>query len=215
MSSSRVSESKLLSEKLMSKINAYKNNKLSEKIFFYSEEVENRLRSISTQTCSIKTAANRLNQVLKWFKIQGPSYDEIYHQTKSDPNYVFLSKEQKSMLNEIVEEVCAMVPFHDFVVRGFIIRGIINWQNNTRKPIFSLSRMNPLEKLQTMSKILTYMSTHICNAIYSPNKGWKEQLKSEIFRKAIECYEEYATAQNLFLNNPILEDLDFNHFNMT
>jgi len=210
MSSSRGSEFKLLSERLMSRINAYKNHKLSEKIFFYSEEVENRLRSITTRTCSIKKSINHLKEGLKWFKINEPSYDETYQKAKLNLNYIFMSKEQEVMLNEIVEEVCALVPFHDFVIRGFIKKGILNWQNNTRKPIFSLSRMNPLEKLQTMSNILMYMSTHICKAIYSPNRGWKEQLKSEVFRKAIECYEDCALGQNLFLNNPSLEDLDSN-----
>ena len=214
MSSSRINETKLLSERVMSKINAYKNNKLSEKIFFYSEEVEKRLRSITTRTCSFKKSVNRLNEVLKWFKIDEPSYDETYQQAKLNLNYIFMSKEQEVMLNEIVEEVCALVPFHDYVISGFIKKGILNWQNNTRKPIFSLTRMNPLEKLQTMSNILMYMSTHICRAIYSPNKGWKEQLKSEIFRKAIECYEDYVMVQSLFLNNPSLEDLDSNQYNM-
>ncbi|MHA1967172.1 MAG: hypothetical protein ACW964_05165 [Candidatus Hodarchaeales archaeon] len=173
----------------------------------WHQKLENQLGEVIDQNSSIRMSINDLNAALNWFKVDEPSYDEIFKIAISNLGYVLLSRSQEIILKEITKELCGFVPLHDYVIMGFIKRGIIMWQSRTQKPIVSLLKVNPLENIQAMSFIFTYASCHICKAIYSRNKEWKEQLRRKIFLLAIEYYEEAFSVQNLIFKNPQLEKM--------
>lgn len=173
----------------------------------YSQKLKNQLEEVIDQNSSVRMSLNDLNAALNWFKLDEPSYDEIFKIAISNLEHVLLSSSQEILLKEIAEDLCGFVPLHDYVIMGFIKRGIIRWQSKTQKPIVSLLKLNPLENIQAMSFIFTYAGCHICRAIYSRNKEWKEQLRRNIFLVAIERYEEAISVQNLINNNPQLEKM--------
>jgi hypothetical protein len=187
--------------------NPHKTDNHSEKILHCCQKLDKFLVKIKNQNLEFTSSLSDLNKALTWFRIREPSYEKLYQIAISNLRNVFLSDNQEFLVKEIAEEICGILPLHDSVVMGFIKRGIIKWQIEKNQPIITLTKMNPLDKLQTMSKILMYMSTHACKAIYSQDKKLKEHVEHEIFRLAIEYYEEAISAQNFILNFTEIEGL--------
>lgn len=173
----------------------------------FGQKFKNQLKEVNDQNSLVRMSINDLNAALNWFKLDEPTYDEIFKMGISNLVHVLLSRSQEIILKEITEELCGFVPLHDYVIMGFIKRGITYWQSKTQKPIVSLLKVNSLENIQAMSFIFTYASCHISRAIYSQNKEWKEQLRRTVFLFAIERYEEAISVQNLIFNNPQLEKM--------
>ena len=109
---------------------------------------------------------------------------------------------------EIAEELCGLVPLNDYMIMGFIKRGIINWQIKTNTPILAFTKMDPHKKLQVISDILKFASSHMVRGIYSSDMLWKEQMKHKIFHSALETYEEVISAQFLLDTNQEFSELD-------
>ncbi len=163
------------------------------------------LEEVIDQNSLIRQSISDLNAALNWFKVDEPSYEEIFKIAITNLRHVLLSRGQEIIIKEIANEICGFVPLHDYVIMGFIKRGIVNWQTKAKKPIISLLKANPLEKIQAMSFIFTYAGCKISRTIYSQNKEWKEQLRRNVHLVALERYEEAISVQNLIIKNPQLK----------
>ncbi len=94
-----------------------------------------------------------------------------------------------------------MTPFSDFIIRGFLLRAIREWQIVHNKPIVSASRMNRLEQLQIGIEILNHAKPLLSRASYIPDRKLKKQFIDEIMRVTSEYYEELLSVHSFF-NNP-------------
>ena len=81
------------------------------------------------------------------------------------------------------------------------------WQKDHNQPILTLIRVNSIERIQIMGQILSHAFTRMQRSIYLPGKEKKAEMFAEIFRIAIECYEDLISLQT-FVNDPSLNDLN-------
>lgn len=179
----------------------------NEDILHRQKKIQCRLGNINDRSLSIILSLNELNSVIKKYQIQEPSYEEKYSEAEKDLFGLFLDDNLEILIKEITEELCGLVPLHDYMIMGFIKRGIKKWQIRTSTPILAFKKMDPHEKFQVISDILAFTSLHMAKAIYSRDKQWKEQMKLKIFHCAIETYEEVISAQDLIDKNQEFSEL--------
>lgn len=159
------------------------------------------MEHIQKTTLNLLMVSKNLQFIPSKFKIPPISYDERIKQAEGNLNLIFLSPDQRIIVNEIAKEMAGMIPFSDFIIRGFLLRAIREWQIVHNKPIVSASRMNRSKQLQIGIEILNYAKPILSRASYIPDRKLKKQFIDEIIRVTSEYYEELLSVQ-AFFNNP-------------
>ena len=185
----------------------------AEEIFQKQKNIQKRLENIKNESSAFILSVNGLKNALKRFEVPKLPFEKRYEKAKGDLLAVYSNENLDTLLKEITEELCGLVPLNDYVIMGFIKRGISNWQIKTSTPILALTKMDPYEKLQVISDILTFASSHMVRAIYSPDMRWKEQMKLKLFHRALETYEEVMSAQDLLVTHQDFSNLHVEKIN--
>jgi hypothetical protein len=143
-----------------------------------------RLENIKKTTLNIIIAARKLSVIFSQIKLPPTPLKEKIRLAKENLNEIYLTEYQRWIVNEIAEELAAIVPFNDFALRGFLLRSIKKWQLRLRD---QLNR-----------------------AIFIPDKKLKKKFLDEIYRRMVELYEELISVCT-FLNNPTNQEyiIDF------
>ena len=149
------------------------------------------------------------NQIdsLNMFNLPDIPYEEKMKKALNNMNLLRLSLEQKIIFKELCQELAGILPFNDYIIMGFIRMGMKKWQKDHNQPFFTLIRKNSIERIQVMSQIFSHAFPRMQRAIYLPDKEKKAEMFAEIFRIAIECYEDLISLQT-FVNDPSLNDLN-------
>jgi hypothetical protein len=119
---------------------------------------------------------------------------------KDNYESVFLLPFQKILFNELSQEISGMLPLNDYVIRGFIMRGIRKWQKNHSQPIMSLDKLDPTANLKAMAEIFDCAIKNMGNALFIHRKDEKEKILKEVFMKVLDFYEEVSSLQSLVEN---------------
>lgn len=140
------------------------------------------------------------------------SFEELYDILIARSNFksVFLVPQQKRIFKEVSEEASVILPLHDFIIKGFIIRAIKNWQLTHNQPIIILTKKNLQERFKIGAKILREAIDRIGNAFYMSDKTMKRNLLNEAFHVMIERYEEQLSLER-FIDNPDNQDCLMNY----
>ena len=141
---------------------------------------------------------NALNQLLKSFKL---NIDQnIIVERRMDLTIILPTSRQKFILNELCRELTAILPFNDFIIRGFILRAIKSWQLDSNKSIAGIESLIRQEQMIIWSKVLEYTIPNINLALRIPDKKLKEIFLYDYFRIAIEFIEEFLIADGIFVD---------------
>ena len=159
------------------------------------------MEHIQKTTLNLLMTSRNLQFTLSKFKIPPIPYDDRTKQAEENLNLIFLTPDQRIIANDIAKEMAGMIPFSDFVIRGFLWRAIREWQIAHKKSIASASRMNRTEQLQIGIEILNYAKPLLSRASYIPDRKLKKQFIDEIMRVTSEYYEELLSVHSFF-NNP-------------
>ena len=138
------------------------------------------------------------------------SFDEKLDIAYQDLDNIYLDESQKMMLRDISKEATAIVPLHDFIIRGFILRAIKHWQLTYQQPIMIFTQLNRFKRFKAGVEILSKAKDGISKAFYIPNKKVKHLLICEMFQVMIERYEELLSIQSL-INNSDIQDYFINY----
>lgn len=128
---------------------------------------------------------------------------------KENLNEIYLTEDQRRIVNEISQELATLVPLNEFSLRGFILRSIKKWQLRHKLPIILASKMNRIEQINVGLEILGYLKEFLNRAIYIPNKELKKRFLNEIHRRMLELYEEILSV-SAFLNDPMNQEYIIN-----
>jgi hypothetical protein len=170
------------------------------------EIMSNKVRKITERVSNLVLMINSLNECLKRYKLPELSYEESLQKANSNIHHIVFLPKQSFILKELSQEICSVLPFHDYVIQGFIKRGIKKWQTDNNQPFMTLTRMNPVERLQAISEILGYATTLMSRALYQPNRKLKEIIIRNAFNIAIDYYEELISVSNMH-DNHAFEDV--------
>ncbi len=144
--------------------------------------------------------------ILSQFKMPPITSKERILQASKNLNFIFLTYEQQTLFSEIAKEMASMIPFSDYVIKGFLWRAIKMWQQKHNKPIAVVSQMNRTEQFRTGMEILTVTMELMKRAIFIPDKKLKRHFLDEITRRISEYYDELLSVQ-AFLNNSDNEEI--------
>ncbi|MHA2030874.1 MAG: hypothetical protein ACW99Q_15960 [Candidatus Kariarchaeaceae archaeon] len=158
---------------------------------------------------------NDLKQLLKSFKLNIDQNTIV--EKRMDLNLILPTARQKCILNELCRELTAILPFNDFIIRGFILRAIKSWQLDSNKPIAEIVNLTKQKQLIIWSEVLEYTIPNINLALRIPDKKLKELFLYDYFRIAIEFIEEFLIVDEIFVNSeesletefPISENLTY------
>ena len=129
----------------------HKPEKHPDKVLQNQKNIQNRIENIKNQNSNFIISLNNLKNALKGFQTRKLSYEQHYQKAKKDLFGIHLDYNLDTLLKEIAEELCGLVPLNDYMIMGFIKRGIINWQIKTNTPILAFTKMDPHKKLQVIS----------------------------------------------------------------
>jgi len=169
-----------------------------------------RLENIKKTTLNIIIAARKLSVIFSQIKLPPTPLKEKIRLAKENLNEIYLTEYQRWIVNEIAEELAAIVPFNDFALRGFLLRSIKKWQLRYDQPIILVSYMSRYEQISVGLEILGYLRDQLNRAIFIPDKKLKKKFLDEIYRRIFELYEELISVCT-FLNNPTNQEyiIDF------
>ena len=111
-------------------------------------DIQLRLQEVKGNVINVLTESRELQKYISQFNLPPKSTEELISEAKKDLNLVFLTLEQKVIVNEICTEIAGFIPFNDYVIRGFINRGIREWQIIHNQPIAILSQMTRNEQFK-------------------------------------------------------------------
>ena len=174
-------------------------------------KIVKKMREVSLE---LVLASRDTLHVLSQFKTPPTTFKEIILKASKDLDLIFLTDEQRTLYHEIAKEMASMVPFSDFVIRGFLWRAIKKWQKKHNKPIALVSRTNRTEQFKTGMEILKITQCIMSRAIYIPDKKLKRNFLIEITRRISEYYDELLSVQ-AFLNNSDNEEILLDYEIMT
>ncbi|MHA2247213.1 MAG: hypothetical protein ACXADY_19865 [Candidatus Hodarchaeales archaeon] len=147
----------------------------------------------------------QLSEELSHFKITPSTYKERFNRARSKLDHSFLEKTQRMMLYDISREASGIVPLHDFIIRGCILRSIRNWQLTHDQPVMVLTKMNQTDRFRAGAEIINHAKNTISAALYISNKKEKKFLLDKMYQIMLERYEEFLSLQSL-VDNPDIQD---------
>lgn len=169
-------------------------------------EYKDQVRNIQKSSLKLILASNKIKGLISQFNLPPISFQEKTLLAEKDLNAIYLTPAQRKIIDEISREMAALVPLHDFIIRGFFWRAIRRWQHENTKPIILVARMDRVAQFRIGIDIFNYMKYYLSRAMYIPNKKLKKKFLNEVFRKISEYYEELLAAQT-FLNDPDNEEI--------
>lgn len=173
-------------------------------------EYKQQVRKIQKSSLDLIQASDKIQAILSQFNLPPMSFQDQVIQAQKDLNYIYLTSIQRTLIDEIVKELAALVPFHDFVIRGFLWRAIRLWQKKNGLPIILVAQMEKLDQFKIGIEILGYFKIYLNRAMYIPNIKMKKKFINEVLRKISEFYEELLAAQ-AFLEDPDNEEILLDH----
>lgn len=139
----------------------------------------------------------QLSEEINYFNIPPLTYKERFSKARLKLNHTYLEKTQRMMLHDISREVSGIVPLHDFIIRGCILRSIKNWQLVHDQPVMVLTKMNRTFRFKAGVEILNDAKNKISAALYISNKIEKSLLIDKMYQIMLERYEEFLSLQRL------------------
>jgi hypothetical protein len=165
------------------------------------KEYKQQVKDIQKSSLHLIQASDKIQALLSQFDLPPISFEERVKQANEDLNLIFLTSTQRMIIDEVTKELTALVPFHDFVIRGFLWRSIRSWQHKNTQPIILVALMDRRDQFRVGIEILNQLNYYLSRAMYVPNKKVKRRFLNEIMRKICEFYEELLAAQ-AFLEDP-------------
>ncbi|MFX0052654.1 MAG: hypothetical protein ACFE8U_15355 [Candidatus Hermodarchaeota archaeon] len=174
------------------------------------KKTHSQLENMKKTVYKLIIAAKNISEVCSQLKLPPMPLEKKIQLAKENLNDIFLTEDQKKIAEEIIEELTAIVPLHDFVLKGFLWRSIKKWQLRYSQPIILVSFMNRNEQLNVGLEILSYLQNYLSRAMFIPDKNLKKQFLEEIYRRLVDLYEELLSVCT-FLNDPANQEyiLDF------
>jgi hypothetical protein len=169
------------------------------------KKTHSQLENMKETTLKLIIAAKNISEVCSQLKLPPMPLKKKIQLAKENLNEIYLTEDQRKIADEIVEELAAFVPLHDFVLRGFLWRSIKKWQLRYNQTIILVSFMNRNEQLNVGLEILSYLQNYLSRAMYIPDKMLKKQYLEEIYRRLVDLYEELLSVCT-FLNDPVNQE---------
>ncbi len=170
------------------------------------EDYNQMVKKMKEVSLELVLASRDTLQILSQFRTPPTTYKERILKASKDLNLVFLTDEQRTLYHEIAREMASMVPFSDYIIRGFLWRAIKKWQRKHNKPIAIVSQTNRTEQFRTGMDILNIAMEFMNRAIYMPDKKSKRHFLAEIIRRISDYYDELLSVQ-AFLNDSDNEEI--------
>ncbi|UCG02867.1 MAG: hypothetical protein JSW11_02540 [Candidatus Heimdallarchaeota archaeon] len=169
-------------------------------------EYKDQVRNIRKSSLALILASNKIQRILSHFNLPPISYQEKVLRAKKNLNIIYLTSTQRGIIEEISKEMSSLLPFHDFVIRGFLWRSIRQWQRKHNQPIILVAGMDRVRQFRVGIEILNFTRQYLNRAMYVPNKKLKKRFLNDVFRKISEYYEELL-AVRAFINDPDNEEI--------
>lgn len=170
------------------------------------KEYKQQVKKIQNSSLNLIQASEKIQAILSQFNLPPTSYKDRVIRAQKDLNNIYLTSTQRMIIDEISRELASLVPFHDFVIRGFLWRAIRLWQRKNGLPIILVARMDRLAQFRIGIEILNYFKLYLNRAMFIPDLKIKKKFTNEVLRKISEYYEELLAAL-AFLKNPINEEI--------
>lgn len=170
------------------------------------KKYQQKVKNIQKKSLKLILASREIQLILSRFKIPPISFEERISHASENLNLIYLTTDQRTIVDEIAKEMARMIPFSDFIIRGFLWRAIRLWQQTHNQSIFLVSRKSRTEQFRVGIEILNYTRQYLSRAMYIPDRKLKKQFLDEIIRQTSEYYEELLSVQ-AFLNNPDNEEI--------
>ncbi len=170
------------------------------------EDYNQMVKKVKEVSLELVLASRNTLQILSQFKTPPITLKERILKASKDLNLVFLTDEQRTLYHEIAKEMASMVPFSDYIIRGFLWRAIKKWQQKHNKPIAIVSQTNRTEQFKAGMEILNITIEFMNRAIYLSDKKLKRHFFAEFSRRISEYYDELLSVQ-AFLNNSDNEEI--------
>ena len=177
------------------------------------KEYKQQIKKIQNSSLDLIQASDKIQAILSQFNLPRISYEDRVIQAQKDLNHIYLTSIQRMIIDEISRELVSLVPFHDFVIRGFLWRTIRLWQHKNGLPIILVARMDRLAQFRIGIEILDFFKLYLYRTMFIPEIKMKKKFINEVIRKISEFYEELLTAQ-AFLEDPNNEEIILDHRNM-
>ncbi len=174
------------------------------------KDYQQRVKKIQKTSLELILASREAQLALSQFKMPHVSFEERITQASENLNFIYLTTNQRTIIYEIAKEMAGMIPFGDFIIRGFLWRAIRLWQQKHNQPIALVSQMNRIKQFRVGIEILNYAKQHLSRAMYIPDKNLKKRFLDDIIRQTSEYYEELLSVQ-AFLNDPENEEILLDH----
>ncbi len=164
------------------------------------KEHQERINNIKDITRKIIISSKDLYDVCSQFNLPEFPIEKRIKLAEKDLKRLYLSKDLKLVIEEIIEEINAVLPIEDFILKGMFWRAITQWQLKHSEPILRAMQKNKTEKLRIGIEILGNVRELLEKSIFLPNKKQKKIFLDEIFRKTVELLEELLSVLD-FINN--------------
>jgi hypothetical protein len=165
------------------------------------KEHQERINNIKDITKKIIVSSNDLYDVCSQFNLPEFPIEKRIKLAKKDLKRLYLTKDLKLVINEIIEELTYIIPLEDFILKGVFWRAITQWQLKHSEPILVAMQKDRTEQFKIGIEILGYVRILLARSIFLPNKKQKKLFLDEVFRKSVELLEELLSVLD-FLNNP-------------
>ncbi|MFX0185361.1 MAG: hypothetical protein ACFE95_19945 [Candidatus Hodarchaeota archaeon] len=174
------------------------------------KKTQSRLEDMKETTLNIIIAAKNISDACSQLKLPPMPFKEKIRLAKENLSDIYLTEDQRKITDEIIKELAAIIPIHDFALRGFLWRSIKKWQLRYNLPIILISYMDRNEQISVGLEILGYLRDYLSRAIFIPDKKLKKRYLEEIYRRMADLYEELLSVCT-FLNDPLNQEyiLDF------
>ncbi|MFX1517384.1 MAG: hypothetical protein ACFFC6_13855 [Promethearchaeota archaeon] len=169
-------------------------------------EYKQQVKKIQKSSLNLIQASDKIQAILSQFNLPQISFQERVILANKNLNRIYLTSTQRMIIDEISKELAALVPFHDFVIRGFIWRAIRLWQNKNGLPIILVAKMDKLAQFKIGIEILDCIKLYLHRAMFIPDKQMKKKFINEVIREISEFYEEILAAL-AFLDDPNNEEI--------
>ncbi|MHA2226580.1 MAG: hypothetical protein ACXAC8_15325 [Candidatus Hodarchaeales archaeon] len=169
-------------------------------------DYKHRMDNIQEKSLNILISKEKITHNLSQIRIPNDSLQQKIDQARKDFNIILLTDHQKTLLNEILREMAGLLPFNVFVIRGFLLRAIRNWQILNNLVIAECIRMNRVDQFKVGIEILQLIRPYLNRALIMRDKRAKIQFIEEVIFQITEFYHELLSVQ-AFLNNPDNEEI--------
>ncbi|MFW9903958.1 MAG: hypothetical protein ACFFFH_06460 [Candidatus Thorarchaeota archaeon] len=174
------------------------------------KEYKQQVKDIQKSSLYLIQVSDKIQALLSQFDVPPISFEHRVIHAKKNLKLIYLTSTQRIIIDEITKELAALVPFHDFVIRGFLWRAIRSWQHKNTQPIITVAQMDRRDQFRIGIEILDHLKFYLSRAMYIPDKVLKRRYINEVIRNISEFYEELLAAQ-AFLDDPDNEEIILDH----